>query len=177
MRFTIVAALLLALGACGQTAAPTSGTQTQEHPLLLGAFSASSNTARGITGDVSIERGGLMFESGVVLYTRALTPRRADDLISQGGDSYAAAALGPADLTIELRRVTEQVVPEGKVGLCGASAAQYVALAYEERATGVKLLVFSGAEPPGPDATQSHLCATFGYDAPDGARTREGVVL
>lgn len=177
MRTMLVAGFLLVLGACGQTAAPTSSTEAQEHPLLIGAFRASSNTARGITGDLSIERGGLMFGSGVVLYTRPLQPRRAGDLIAQGGDSYAAAALGPGDLIIELRRVTEQIVPEGKVGLCGASAPQYVALAYEARATGVKLLVFSGAEPPGPDATQSRLCATFGYAAPEGARTTEGVVL
>jgi hypothetical protein len=38
-------------------------------------------------------------------------------------------------------------------------------------------LVFSGEEPPGPDATQSRLCLTLGFAARDGARTRQGVVL
>jgi hypothetical protein len=38
-------------------------------------------------------------------------------------------------------------------------------------------MVFAGEEPPGPQATQSRLCAIFTYAAPDGARTREGVVL
>src|SRR5690606_9633008 len=106
-----------------------------------------------------------------------LAPRRGEDLIAKHGDSYAAAVLGPANLTIELRRVIEQTVPAGQVGLCGASRPQYVALAYDERATEVTLLVFAGAEPPGPEALQSRVCASFRYAAPDGARTREGVVL
>ena len=45
------------------------------------------------------------------------------------------------------------------------------------KAQNVSLLVFSGDEPPGPEALHSRVCARFGYAAPDGARTREGVVL
>jgi hypothetical protein len=177
MRSAFAAVLLLALGACDETAAPAQPAAAETPDALMGWFRASSNTARGITGDVTIERGGLVFQSGVIVYTRPLQPRSAGDLIARGGDSYAAAALGPGDLIIELRRVTEQTVPDGRVGLCGASHPEYVALAYEVRATSVKVLVFSGDEPPGPEATRSRLCATFAYDAPDGARTREGVVL
>lgn len=174
MRSLLAAALLLALAACGEAPAAN---DVPEPPVLMGVFKASSNTARGITGDVAIERGGLRFGSGVILYTRALAPRSGNDLIARGGDSYAAAAVGPGDLTIELRRITDQTVPDGVVGLCGATRPQYIALAYEPRATSVTMIVFSGDEPPGPDATQSHICATFAYVAPDGARTREGVVL
>jgi hypothetical protein len=177
MRFILAAGLLLALCACGEASAPAQAARAPAPEMLLGLFRASSNTARGITGDVTIERGGLMFQSGVIAYTRVLAPRHAGDLIARSGDSYAAAALGPGNLIIELRRVTEQTVPRGQVGLCGATPPQYIALAYEARATSVKLLAFSGDEPPGPDATRSRLCATFGYDAPAGARTREGVVL
>ncbi len=68
-------------------------------------------------------------------------------------------------------------MPDGVVGLCGATRPHYIALAYAPRATSVTMIVFSGDEPPGPDATQSRICATFAYVAPDGARTREGVVL
>jgi hypothetical protein len=85
--------------------------------------------------------------------------------------------LGPAELAVELRRVTEQIVSEGARGVCGEVRPAYVALAYDERATAVTLLVFTGDEPPGPNATQSELCATFAYAAPDGARTRQGVLL
>ncbi|MBL8536344.1 MAG: hypothetical protein JNM59_02950 [Hyphomonadaceae bacterium] len=68
-------------------------------------------------------------------------------------------------------------MPGGAVGVCGATRPAYVALVHDQRATSLTLLVFSGDEPPGRDATQSHICATFAFVAPDGARTREGVLL
>jgi hypothetical protein len=175
-----LAILLLALAACSEAAvpAPESPAAAEEHvSALSGEYKASSNTARAITGGLIIQRGGVTFANGIILYTRTLNPRRGGDLIAKNGDSYAAAVVGPGTLLIELRRVTEQVVPDGVVGLCGAEAPQYVALAYDERATTVTLLVFSGDEPPGPQAMNSRVCARFGYAAPEGARTREGVVL
>jgi hypothetical protein len=169
--------LSAALAACGEAPAPPASAHSEEPAAIMGRYLAASNTAHTITGGVDIERGGLAFESGVILYTRVLNPRRGGDLIARNGDSYAAAALGPGDLIIELRRITEQTVPEGGVGLCGGERPQYLALAYEERATSITLLVFAGDEPPGPEATQSRLCASFAFVAPDGARTRQGVVL
>jgi hypothetical protein len=171
-------AILLALAACGEAAAPEPEPPAAETvSLLFGDYKPSSNTARAITGGIVLQRGGISFANGVILYTRTLNPRRGGDLIAKNGDSYAAAVLGPANLSIELRRVTEQVVPSGAVGLCGAAPPQYVALAYDERATMVTMLVFSGEEPPGPQALESRVCASFRYAAPEGARTREGVVL
>lgn len=179
MRFSIAAALLFALAACGDA-----GPSAQRPPapedhaaLVAGDYKPSSNTARAITGAMVVQTGGISFENGVILYTRTLNPRRGGDLVAKNGDSYAAAVLGPGTLSVELRRVTEQVLPEGVIGLCGAERPQYVALAYDERATTVTMLVFSGDEPPGPQAMTSRVCARFGYAAPEGARTREGVVL
>ncbi len=179
MRHAFAAALLLALAACGEAASTAPFTDSSEAaaPALAGEFKPFSNTARALTGGLVIQRGGVTFANGVILYTRTLQPRRGGDLIAKNGDSYAAAVLGPGTLLIELRRVTEQVVPEGATGLCGAERPQYVALAYDDRATTVTLLVFSGEEPPGPQALNSRVCARFGYAAPEGARTREGLVL
>jgi hypothetical protein len=178
MRFPFAAALLAALAACGQTAAPQAEPPAAAQVSLpIGDYKPSSNTARAITGAIVIQRGGISFANGVILYTRTLNPRRGGDLIAKHGDSYAAAVLGPASLSVELRRVIEQVTPEGAVGLCGAAEPQYVALTYDERATIVTMLVFTGDEPPGPDALSSRVCASFRYAAPEGARTREGVVL
>jgi hypothetical protein len=172
----IVFALLALTAACG--AAPSAETASAPaQPAPLGAYKAESSTARSITGDVSIERGGLVFANGVVLYTRTLEPRQGGDLIAKGGDTYAASALGPSSLVVELRRVTEQTTRGGAVGLCGATRPDYIALVHDVRATTLTLLVFAGAEPPGRDATQSRLCASFAYVAPDGARTRQGVLL
>ncbi|MBP6690446.1 MAG: hypothetical protein KA153_10665 [Hyphomonadaceae bacterium] len=179
MRYVLAALSLLALCAC--TAAPNSDAATNARPPstteLSGDYKASSNTARSITGGMVIQRAGVTFTNGITLYTRTLNPRRGGDLMAKNGDSYAAAVVGPGNLNVELRRVTEQVVPDGVIGLCGAERPQYVALAYDERATVVTLLVFSGDEPPGPQAMNSRVCARFGYAAPEGARTREGVVL
>ncbi|WP_156767867.1 hypothetical protein [Candidatus Viadribacter manganicus] len=169
---------LIALSACSQGTAETSVAAPRgQYVALSGDYKASSNTARAITGAMIIQRGGVTFSNGVILYTRTLTPRHGGDLIAKNGDSYAAAVVGPGSLSIELRRITEQVTPAGVIGLCGAERPQYVALAYDERATTVTMLVFSGDEPPGPEAVSSRICARFGYAAPEGARTREGVVL
>ena len=175
MRSWLALLSFAALGACTQ-ASPTREADASEPAPLLGEYRAASDTACKQTGDVAIERGGLVFAKGVILYTRALRPRRGYDLIAAEGDSFAAIALGPAELSVDLRRVTEQTLSGGALGLCGAEAPTYVALTYEDRATAITMLVFAGDEPPGSDATQSRLCGAFAYVAPDGARTREGVV-
>lgn len=177
MRFLLAAALLVALAACGEAAPSAPGAPVREGTVLSGEFKPASNTARGITGGMVIQRAGVTFENGVILYTRTLNPRRGGDLIAKNGDSFAAAIVGPGSLSVELRRVTEQALPAGVVGLCGTEQPQYVALAYDARATIVTMLVFTGSEPPGPEASNSRVCARFGYAAPEGARTREGVVL
>ena len=177
MRFLLILVALATLTACTDARSTTTPPRAVEPMPLIGEFRAESDTARISTGNVSIERGGLLFDKGVVLFTRTLEPRRGENLIARDGDSYAAVAVGPAELTIELRRVTQQSLSGGAVGLCNGAPPTYVALAYQERATAITLLVFSGDEPPGPAATQSRVCATYGYVAPNGARTRQGVVL
>lgn len=177
MRRFLPAAALLLLAGCTDAGSTQNTPHSPAATPLTGRYRAVSDTAQAITGGVTIERGGLIFDKGAVIYTRTLNPRRGADRIARDGDSYAAVAVGPGELTIELRRVREQAVTGGAQGLCGAQTPTYVALAYQERATSVTVLVFSGEEPPGPQATQSQLCATFAYAAPDGARTRQGVVL
>ncbi|MEZ6022013.1 MAG: hypothetical protein R3C16_01010 [Hyphomonadaceae bacterium] len=113
----------------------------------------------------------------MTLYTRTLDPRRGDDLAAASGDSFAALAVRGSEVNVELRRVTVQTVRNGGEGLCGDAEPQYVALVHDQRQTTVTVLVFGGAEPPGPEATQSRLCTALAYVAPDGARTRQGVVL
>lgn len=176
MRALLVTVLLAALAACGDEGNAADARQPGP-ATLTGEYAPASATARAATGGVSIERAGMIFERGIVLYTRTLNPRSGIERIARDGDSYATLAVAPADLTIELRRVTEQALSSGAQGLCGVATPAYVALAYAERAQTVTLLVFAGDEPPGPNATQSRLCATLAYAAPDGARTSQGVVL
>ncbi len=167
---------LLALLLAGCNAVPAENAEAPRRVFAGRLYPASAN-ARALTGALEIRQAGLMFDDGLILYTRTLQPRRGGDVINSSGDSYAAAALGPSDLRIELRRVTDVRLPAGRVGLCGAQAPSYVALAYDENASNLTLLVFAGDEPPGPRVSRSSLCARYAYAPPDGARTREGVVL
>ena len=175
MRILTAAVLCAALAACDQGAQGEAEASVPD--MIVGEFRASSDTAREATGNLSIERAGLIFDRGVVLYTRTLNPRAAHERIARDGDSYAAVLVSSGELPIELRHVTEQTLTGGAEGLCGPDRPTYVAIANEERSSYLIVLVFSGEEPPGPNATASQLCARFKYAAPDGARTREGVVL
>jgi hypothetical protein len=176
MRFLLAAILCAAAAACsGQSSEGEAAASVPE--VVTGEYRAASDTARDLTGNLSLERGGLIFDKGVVLYTRALMPRQAFERVARDGDSYAAILVSSGELAIDLRRVTEQTLTGSAISLCGEEAPGYVAIAQEERATSITVLVFAGEEPPGPNATQSRLCGAFAYAAPDGARTREGVVL
>lgn len=175
MRILLAAILCAATAACGR---PSEGEASAAVPdVLTGRYRAASDSARTLTGNLSLERGGLIFDKGVVLYTRPLMPRQASERVSRDGDSYAAILVSPADIPIEFRRVTEQTLANGAQGLCGDDEPGYVAIARQERATGVTLLVFAGDEPPGPTAASARLCGAFAYAVPEGARTRIGVVL
>jgi hypothetical protein len=161
MRILLAALCCAAVASCGQVSQGEAQASVPE--VLTGQYRAASDTARAITGNVSLERGGLIFDRGVVLYTRALLPRTAHERVARDGDSYAAILVSSGDQAIDLRRVTEQTLTGNAESLCGDDEPGYVAIA--------------GDEAPGPQATQSRLCAAFRYAAPDGARTREGVVL
>ncbi|GAM99242.1 hypothetical protein U91I_02887 [alpha proteobacterium U9-1i] len=183
---TLPLALLafLALAGCGDAVEPVSQAQASvstSPPPLLGAFKAQSETARAVTGNVRVERGGLLFANGVTLYTRGLEPRRGHDRIARGGESYAAAVVGSSNVVVELRRVNQQVISPDAAAIHGAcdtaEPPRYLAIVYEPPARTMKLIVFTGDEAPGPDATDSRVCAIYGFMAPEGARTREGVVL
>lgn len=174
MRALLLSTMLAAaLAACGEARVPDEAAAA-EPTQIMGQFRAASDNARAMLGDVGVERAGLIFAHGAVFYTRTLDRRMGADSIAQGGDSYAAIALGPSDLHVQLRRVTEA---RGGDHLCSDTAPTYVALVHEARPASFTLLVFSGEEPPGPQSTRSRLCGSFRYDAPHGARTREGVVL
>jgi hypothetical protein len=176
MRALLALVLLAALAACGARAA-RGEVEAAELGALTGRFNAASDTARSLTGGVAIAHDGLAFDKGAMLSTRAAGVRHGWELIGRDGDTFAAAAVGPGDLRIELRRVNSSQSLRGAPSLCGAHTPSYVAIAYEAQRSNVTLLVFTGDEQPGPEATQSALCGAFAYSAPTGARTREGVVL
>ncbi|PZO53171.1 MAG: hypothetical protein DCF16_07835 [Alphaproteobacteria bacterium] len=171
MRALIAALCCAVLGACSD---PSNAEETAAPSVLVGDYRAITDAARTAPGDVTIEHGGLVFSRGAILYTRRLQPRAPSERIARDGLSYAAVVRG-ADLNIELRRVTEETLANGAASLCGAETPAYVALAHDERSAHVTVLVFTGDEPPGPQATSSRLCGSFAYTLRESGR--HGVVL
>ena len=167
---------VLTLAACGELRAPAAREQNAEGRALV--FNAASETARNFTGDVTLEGPRLRFAKGAALMTRLVSRREPAEPIVQGGPSFAAAALGPPDIVVEVRSVIGQTLAQGAPSLCPSGGTPtYVALIYGQRSTRVTLMVFNGADAPGQSASKSWLCATYVYTAPDGVRTRQGVLL
>lgn len=145
------------LAACSE--ARTSGeAQAAAPPELLGQFSAASEAAHAI-GDVGVERAGLIFANGAVLYTRTLEPRSGHDRISRDGASYAALAGGDV-VQVQLRRVVDFSAAEA---LCDGRAPSFVALAQAPRAAGFTMLIFTGEDPPSANAQAISVCARYAY--------------
>ncbi len=148
-------------------AAPSASTE------LLGMFAASSNTAMGITGDVTVDETSLRFEQGHVYQTQvvaALAP--GEPLDSKGADLSLILGLGENDVVqvVEVRKiVSAQLAPQARNpgGLCGANGATFVALAAsapsDEAPQSLWLAAFTGADAPGPKAQDSQLCGAFLY--------------
>ncbi len=165
--------LLLLVAACGGGADSGDAHAAERGPS--GQYRPISATARAAMGELSIQRAGLIFENGVVLYTRTLEPRAATERTSRDGMSYMALVSGAAERSVELRRVTEAVTAQNGEPICVGEQPTYAALVFDRRGQHLTLLVFIGDEPPSPEATQSTLCATLRYTSANLAP--QGVVL
>lgn len=176
-RFVLFLAVAL-LAACGDVHSAStrhSVASSSQHAL---AFKAASETARNFTGDLAIEPDSLRFSKGAALATRALTPRAADQLTAHGGDSFATIAVSSGDLEVEVRAIVSQRLSQGAPSLCQNDwMPSYAALVYGQHDMRVTVILFSGSDEPGPEARNSRVCATYAYNAPDGARTQQGLVL
>jgi hypothetical protein len=163
-------AALLTLAACGPAPSPPTTSVAAGPALLEGEFSATSNTAMGVTGDLTATPVRLSFSKGYALATAAHSQLDVATPIGEDEESFLVALSAPGSTTLELRRVTQDLRPADIPidAPCGAAAPTFVALAYATPPTTVTMAVFSGPDAPGPDAVNSALCGTFRYDrAPD----------
>lgn len=172
MRALIIA---FALAACtpapenkaAETTQDAAATTTQAAPvgapMATGLMGGVSTTASGDVAALTINRENLAFsnpdrEETFTVATIFLGEVAPSTPIAAGGESFAAAAPYPTAERVELRRV------DGASGsLCGPTPATHVALVHAEALTGLYLIVFSGAEAPGPEARASEACATYLY--------------
>lgn len=158
----------LALAACGQTTeAPVTAEPAAEAPAppaLTGQFTAMSNTAMSITGDLDATADVLTFGKGFRIeggrIDTSLTP--STDL-SAGGGTIADGSGNTSIQNVELRSVeTLRIAADARdPQLCSAGPVSHVILA--EGAETLSLLVFSGADAPGPNAHNTQLCGIYNY--------------
>lgn len=173
MRALVISSAIL-LAACGQqpTELPEPPPAQQILPaaeeanpapaqaLTTGQMGAMSTTAMSITGAATFKADAIEFENGFAAQTEFLEIVSATNPIKADGESFAAAAPGPTDLRIEIRRIAGEAPPQ----LCGGpNPATYIAIASDEPLTALTLMVFSGTDAPGPSAQDSTICAIFSY--------------
>lgn len=170
----LIASLALALAACGQTSAPPEpaadaapapvAAEPVGEPMSAGLMGGISTSASGDVAGLTPGADQLAFtnadgEETFAVSTQFLGVVAPTTLIAAGGESFAAAAPSSTATRVELRRITS-TAPER---LCGGMAATYVAILSSEPLTALQLMVFTGADTPGPEARDSAICAINAY--------------
>jgi hypothetical protein len=163
----LMLALALALCACApepaETPVPASDVQVAP-PAITGAFAAMSTTAMGVTGDLDSTPDVLSFSKGFRIEGgRIDAALSARDEMFVGGGTYADATGNSSIAEMELRRIeTVRIAADARdPQLCGTEAATHVVLA--RGAETLSVLVFSGADAPGANATNVQLCGIYNF--------------
>ena len=155
-------------GASANPMAATEGAMSASapagQPMSTGLMGGMSTSAAGDVSALTINADSLAFSnadseatfSAPTEYLGVVTP---DTLIASGGDSFAAAAPSASATRVELRHITGAA----SESLCGGQTATHAAIVYMEPLTALQLMVFTGADAPGPNAHDSSVCAIFAY--------------
>lgn len=137
-----------------------------------GQYSAVSNTAMSITGDLTLGDVALTFVRGQSYRTERVGVIEASQAVA-GGQSVASLFNVSATTGIEVRRVTAQEIGAAarNGSMCGRDTVTFVLLAAATGADnmpGLWIAAFKGAAQPGVGAgAAGDLCGTFSY-APAG---------
>lgn len=164
----ITAAFVLALAACTQPAPPAStpepAAEAPATPAITGSFVAISTTAMGVTGDLDATPDVLSFALGFRIEGRRIDAELSPNTdLSAGGGTIADGSGNRTIETVELRRVTEvRIAADARdPNFCAGQAVTHAILARGTET--LSLLVFSGADAPGPNAHNTQLCGIYNY--------------
>lgn len=164
MRVWILACAL-SLVACAQPAeTPTQEAAAPATPAITGSYVAMSTTAMGVTGDLDATPDVLSFALGFRIEGGRIDAALGPDTdLSAGGGTIADGSGNRTIETVELRRVTDvRIAADARdPNLCAGEAVTHVILARGTEA--LSLLVFSGADAPGPNAHDTQLCGIYNY--------------
>lgn len=185
MRVLVAAALAVAtvsLAGCNQAAKPagepsqspeaviTPAAISTPSPIVTaprGTFDAISNTAMGVTGDLSAADGDFAFSQGQTYRLEGVAEAR-------GADPYASTKASLASLiniadtaVLKVFRVTgEDRARARNGGFCGAEPTTFI-LTHEGVDGGgspaLFLIAFKGPNPPSATSPEADLCGTFMY--------------
>lgn len=169
MRTLGLALFALTLAACGQTTAPEEAPAVEAAApapaALMGQFIAVSNTAMSLTGDLDAQTDVLSFGKGFRLEGGRIDAMlEANTDLSAGGGTIADGSGNTSVQTVELRQIVNQRIAADARDpqLCGEGKTPSYAILANGAET-LSLLVFSGADAPGPNAHDTQLCGIFNY--------------
>lgn len=132
-----------------------------------GQFDAISNTAMGVTGDLTGAAGALTFSQGQEYGLSGVATGKAADAYADTKASFASLINVPDAGEVRVFRVTrEEKAKARNGGLCGADATTYVVTHQGVDSSGAPSLVlvaFKGAAAPGAATPEADLCGTYMY--------------
>jgi hypothetical protein len=167
----LILAMALTLAACSEPpapepeASPAPEAAAPAPPAITGAFSAMSTTAMGVTGDLDITPDVLSFANGFQIEGGRIDASLGPNTdLSAGGGTIADGSGNTSVTEIELRRVENlRIAADARdPTLCGAGrTVTHIILA--RGADALSVLMFSGADAPGPNAHDTQLCGIYNY--------------
>jgi hypothetical protein len=168
----LILALALTLAACAEppavqpeaSPAPAAAAPAPAPPAITGAFTAMSTTAMGVTGDLDITPDVLWFARGFRIEGGRIDASLGPNTdLSAGGGTIADGSGNTSVTEVELRRVENvRIAADARnPTLCGGATVTHVILA--RGADALSVLMFSGADAPGPNAHDTQLCGIYNY--------------
>ena len=134
--------------------------------MTQGSYAAVSTTAMGITGDISFDADLINFGKGQTITTRLAEMAPATEAYNESGDSWASLLFVPEETGIEIREIIGMTTSEDAQPLCG-EAPQWVGVGSDrdlkDSAVSVSIALLTGDVPPGPDAPEDNVCATYSF--------------
>jgi len=148
-----------------QSATPVRSLQSSG-AMTQGTYTAVSTTAMGVTGNMSFDSDLINFGKGQTITTRLTEMVPATAPYNQTGDSWASLLFIPDEAKVEIREIVGMTTSEDAQPLCG-EAPQWVGVGTDrglkDSSVSVTIVLATGGVPPGPDAPEDNICATYTF--------------
>ncbi len=132
-----------------------------------GKFDAISNTAMGVTGDLTAVDGVFTFSQGQTYSLEGAGMVKAGEPYATTKASFGSLINVPSTADLKVLRVAKEDPAKARNGgFCGADPTTFI-VSYEggdsSGASAMVLIAFKGANPPSVMTPEADLCGTFMY--------------